>query len=325
MHDQNRIRLYILGAIAASMIFLAAQPAALAQGAPGTQSAAPAHRQAQQQSQAAPAPINDEEFRATQEQLLQLLRTSPTLTTVVAHDPSLLSDQDYVSRNNPQLAQFLQAHPDVARNPEYYLFTHIDQRGRGFRRDQALERAVWPDMVPSDRPPLDPWGFTHELIPIIIVPSFFFAVVWIVKLIVESLRWNRAFRQQGEIHSRLIDKLGTSQDLAAYMETDAGKRFLTGAPLAGGTDLGQRMPNAVARVLTPLQVGVVMVLLGIGFLLLRNAGPYTSTPMLVLGTLILMPGIGFILSAGITWVLAGRLGLMPPRPDEIDVHPQGRQ
>jgi len=54
------------------------------------------------------------------------------------------------------------------------------------------------------------------------------------------------------------------------------------------------------------------VLLGIGFLLLRHAGPDYEIPMLVLGVVILMPGIGFILSAGITWILAGRLGLMPP-------------
>jgi hypothetical protein len=36
--------------------------------------------------------------------------------------------------------------------------------------------------------------------------------------------------------------------------------------------------------------------------------------MLVFGTLALMPGIGFIISAGVTWVLAGRLGLMPENP-----------
>jgi hypothetical protein len=71
------------------------------------------------------------------------------------------------------------------------------------------------------------------------------------------------------------------------------------------------MPNAVARVLTPLQAGVVMILLGIGLLLLRHAGKDMENPMLVLGTIVLMPGIGFILSAGITWVLAARLGLMP--------------
>jgi hypothetical protein len=27
-----------------------------------------------------------------------------------------------------------------------------------------------------------------------------------------------------------------------------------------------------------------------------------------------MPGLGFIISAGVTWVLAGRLGLMPEKP-----------
>jgi hypothetical protein len=35
---------------------------------------------------------------------------------------------------------------------------------------------------------------------------------------------------------------------------------------------------------------------------------------LILGTVVLMPGVGFIISAGITWVLAGRLGLMPENP-----------
>jgi hypothetical protein len=74
------------------------------------------------------------------------------------------------------------------------------------------------------------------------------------------------------------------------------------------------MPNAVARVLTPLQIGIVLSLLGVGFFLLRHAGPDMKIPMVVLGTLVLMPGLGFIISAGITWVLAGRLGLMPSGP-----------
>ncbi len=99
------------------------------------------------------------------------------------------------------------------------------------------------------------------------------------------------------------------------METEAGKRFLEAAPIPLNSGSEQRVPNAVARVLTPVQVGVVLVLLGIGFLLLRHAGPDMDTPMLVLGTVILMPGIGFIISAAITWVLAARLGLMPPKPE----------
>jgi len=64
-------------------------------------------------------------------------------------------------------------------------------------------------------------------------------------------------------------------------------------------------------VLAPLQIGIVLVLLGVGFLLLRHSGHEMETPMLVLGTITLMPGLGFIISAGVTWVLATRLGLMP--------------
>jgi hypothetical protein len=36
--------------------------------------------------------------------------------------------------------------------------------------------------------------------------------------------------------------------------------------------------------------------------------------MLIFGTVALMPGLGFIISAGVTWVLAARLGLMPESP-----------
>jgi hypothetical protein len=73
-----------------------------------------------------------------------------------------------------------------------------------------------------------------------------------------------------------------------------------------------------------LQIGVVLVLLGAGLLSLRHAGPDMGVPMLVLGTVVLMPGIGFILSAGITWVLAGRLGLIPENPSAAN-EPRDRQ
>ena len=37
----------------------------------------------------------------TREQLMSYLRMSPTLATVMASDPSLLANQEYVARNNP--------------------------------------------------------------------------------------------------------------------------------------------------------------------------------------------------------------------------------
>jgi uncharacterized protein (DUF697 family) len=101
------------------------------------------------------------------------------------------------------------------------------------------------------------------------------------------------------------------------METEAGKRFLEAAPISAGIEPQQPVPNAVARVLTPLQIGIVLVLLGIGLLLLRHISTDTEISMLILGTVALMPGLGFIISAGVTWVLAARLGLMPESPASV--------
>jgi len=73
-------------------------------------------------------------------------------------------------------------------------------------------------------------------------------------------------------------------------------------------------------------VGVVLVLLGVGLLFLRHSGPDMSLPMLIVGTIVLMPGIGFILSAGITWILAGRLGLIPESTSAVsEANPRDRQ
>lgn len=291
--------------------------------------AAQAGPAAPRNSAAATQAPSEQDVADTQAQFLKLLRLSPILTSVVARDPSLLSDEAYVTRNNPELAQYMASHPDIAKNPDFYLFSHLDLRGG--RREQALERAVWPDIAPGDRDPRSPAAVVmHEFIPIVIVPCIFAAFIWAIYLFLQSHRWNRTFKQQSEIHSRLIDKFSTNQELAAYMETEAGRRFLEMSPLASGPHAGPHMPNVVARVLTPLQVGVVLTLLGTGFLFLRNAGPDMATPMAVLGTLILMPGIGFILSAGATWAIAQRLGLMPEKTEvhnDAGAHlgPMGRQ
>ena len=255
--------------------------------------------------------VNSKDIAGVQRQLIELLRLSPTLTTVVSHDPSLLADQEYVTRNNPQLAAFLEVHPEVARNPDFYLFTHMNPQDGS--PDEALERAVWPEVY---RMQPRRTGFDELLSdspPLLAFAAFLCAAIWGVRVFVENRRWSRIFKLQSEVHTRLIDKFSTNQELAAYMQTEAGRRFLEAAPIPLTGEVSHRVPNAVARVLTPVQIGTVLILLGVGFLMLRNIGPDYEAPMRVLGVLILMPGIGFILSAGLTWFLAARMGLMPPQ------------
>src|SRR5215469_9868396 len=87
--------------------------------APVTQSA-PAQKKAS--PAALPQETKNENIEAVRSQLLELLRFSPKLTMAISDDPTLLTDEPYVSRNNPQLIEFLHDHPEVARNPEFYLF-----------------------------------------------------------------------------------------------------------------------------------------------------------------------------------------------------------
>ena len=301
--DNRRLAYRILSALALSVLLL--PTVGVAQPRATTPAPTPATASA---SSSAPAP-NERDVAATQTELIRLLRLSPTLTTVVSHDPSLLSNTDYVAHNNPQLAAFLAAHPEVARNPEFYLFSHLKHEDG--QPDEALERAVWPDVYRSQGQPTSFERIWSDMVPLIAFAFGLTAIFVLARMFVENRRWSRIFKLQSDVHGKLIDKFTSNQELAAYMETDAGRKFLEAAPIPIGIEQGRRMPSAVARVLTPLQAGIVMVLLGIGLLMLRHAGPDMDTPMLFFGTVVLMPGIGFIISAGVSWLLAAKLGLMP--------------
>ena len=251
--------------------------------------------------------ISEQDVAETRAHLLALLRLSPTLTEVVAADPSLLANQDYVNHNNPELGKFLQDHPEVARNPDFYLFA--DLPGGGGRRSEKLIRRTWSEQFHNqddNRPSLQ---ILREIGPPIMLLISFGTLIWLIRILLENRRWGRIFKMQTEVHGRLIEKLANNEELISYMNTDAGKRFLEAAPIPIDFERDRRIPATLSRVLFPLQGGVVLTLLGIGLLSLRSSLPDVSAPLLVFGIVILMPGIGLILSAGITWWLAARLGL----------------
>jgi hypothetical protein len=141
--------------------------------------------------------------------------------------------------------------------------------------------------------------------------AFLGVLIWLIRILLENRRWSRIFTMQTNVHGKLIDRFGNNEELLSYMNTEAGKRFLEAAPSPIGFEPDRRVPAALSRVLVPLQIGVVLTLLGIGLLTLRHSLPEISSPLLVFGIIVLMPGLGFIISAGITWLLAARLGLMP--------------
>ena len=254
-----------------------------------------------------PAQASEADVASTREQLMDLLRMSPKLMAFVARDPSLLGDQDYVARNNPELAKFLEKHPEVAHNTEFYLFAEVGKEGNRTR----FAREDW------QRERYEPTAM-HELSntvgPFLIFVILLGSLLWLLRTLLENRRWGRIFKLQTEVHNKLLDKCGSSEEMMAYMRTDAGKRFLEAAPISVSFVPGSKqLGSAVARILTPLQLGVVLVLLGAGFYSLRGQVSGGDEVLVVLGMLTLMLGLGFIISAGISWVLAWHLGLLPKR------------
>jgi hypothetical protein len=260
-----------------------------------------AQPQALRPAKVSTSPASEEDIRATRDQFFQLLKMSPKLTTVVIRDPSLLSDQGYVGRNNPELAQFLESHPEIARNPDFYLFANVS----GPNRERRLEREIWPGMGAGEPSRMD----TRDIWVFLVFACILSSLIWLLRMLVENRRWSRVFRVQTETYNKLLDKFTTNEELINYVRSESGKHFLESASIPFGYDLQRRPGSPLSRVLLPLQFGVVVSLVGLGFLYLRNT--FKDEPsLLILGVLTLMLGIGFIISAGFSWLLARHSGLL---------------
>ncbi len=294
---RNFHKMTLLAAVAALLLTLGGAGRLLAQAANSRSKVAPAA------SPAATEPANPDD---TQQQLIQLLRMNPKLTSVVARDPQLLADQAYIQQNNPELEQFLQSHPEVVRSPDFYLFSNL---GPG-DREHRLQQELWPERV-GNSSSFD-WSDITPLLVLIIVVS---ALLWMVRVFLENRRWNRVFQVQSGMQAKLLERFGSSEDLLGFLRTDEGRRALELPPIPVALEHGIRSGSPVGRVLLSMQVGILLTLVGGGLLHLRlSFAPPATEPLLVFGTLALMLGIGFIASAAISYGLVRHLGLLPQNP-----------
>jgi hypothetical protein len=258
----------------------------------------------------APAPVPPQaaspfDARETREQLNSLLRQyPPSLADVLRIDPSMLSNQAYLT-TYPALAEFLAQHPEVGHNPSFFVGS---ERSRGWDEDTPRAEAVRTMR-----------GMIEGLQIMLMTGLILGVLAWLLKMLVDYRRWLRVTRVQAEVHTKLLDRFSSNEDLLAYIQTPSGRRFLESAPIP--LDAEPRAVNApLNRILWSVQAGVVLALGGLGL-------QYVSTrqieeigqPLFAMGVLGLALGLGFLLSAVISYVLSQRLGLLPvARPRPVD-------
>ena len=244
----------------------------------------------------------DADSRQTREEMKALLRRyPPELGYVLKLDPSLYGNQSYMA-NYPALANFVAQHPEVAHNPSYFL-DEVSLPNERYEPDPPGLR-MWRQIV----------GDIFGGIAFVIVTA---VLIWIIKTLVDQRRWNRLSRIQTEVHSKLLERFSSNQELLAYMETPAGKRFFESAPIA--LEAGPRpMQAPISRIFWSLQAGLVLIALGIGFdLVSLRVKAEASEAMYGLGMIGLLIGIALVVSAGVFYVLSRKFGLwQPPAPTE---------
>lgn len=230
------------------------------------------------------APASPAEIDAERGALDRFLDSHPEIENDIIESPQQITDPNYVHAH-PELQAFFDNHPLVKADP------------RSFVSPQAWRFAN----RRSDTDELFSW-----LVPFAVFICCLLALLAVMRTVLENRRWNRSFKVHEEVHTKLIEKFASGEELRGYMESDAGRRLLEWSPPAVET----RAPMAVTRILWSLQAGLILALAGVGLLAIRGYAPDAAEGLLIFGTLGLTIGTGFFLSAFFSYGIAKHLGLL---------------
>lgn len=131
---------------------------------------------------------------------------------------------------------------------------------------------------------------------IVLFASLFF-IGWVIYLTAGLIRR----RQQGAMQKHMLDRFSSAQDFAQFIQSPAGQKYVNGF-----TDVVTSPRNSI---LSSIRTGCVLTFGGLGCIAGSNSMPPYSHAGWILGCIVFMSGIGFLVSAAISYFLAKKLGL----------------
>lgn len=233
----------------------------------------------------------------TRETLRRILETYPrAVGEVLRRDPSLMSRADYLA-TYPQLAQFIASHPEIPRNVEFYFEGYGSYQSRPMDPEYEALGVLLGGMA----------GF-------LAVSAMIGVLTWVVKAIISHRRWIKSSQVQADVHTKLMDRMSTNDELLAYIQSPAGRRFLEAVPIRPEPEAPAT--NApVGPIIWSMMAGIVLATVGVGFRVAAGTiGDEVQRAFTVVGIILLALGIGFLLASMMAFLLSSRLGLFPARP-----------
>ncbi|MCA1562063.1 MAG: hypothetical protein LC804_17935 [Acidobacteria bacterium] len=251
-------------------------------------------RPAQAAAQQPPAPVREMDAPATRDQLVEVLRKHPpAVARVLKLDPSLMRNESYLA-SYPSLREFLGQHPEIPQNVPYYLEEVRVSDGNWQPQNQRI------NMIENLL------GGVAAFAAFLIVLS---TLVWLIRTVLEQRRWSRLSKIQAEVHTKLMDRFSSNDELLSYVQTPSGRRFLESGP-SPLEETPRTMGAPFSRILWSVQAGVVLLITGIGLLFLSGRSiEETRELFFICGCLAVALGAGFVVSAVASYALSHKLGL----------------
>jgi hypothetical protein len=227
---------------------------------------------------------------------MELLRKHPpAVARVLKMDPSLMRNEAYLAPY-PQLQEFLAQHPDVLQNAPYYFDrVYFDHGSEPQTPRMQLVNTVIEGLA----------AFAAFAIGI-------GTAIWLIRTAIDQRRWSRLSKIQAEVHSKLMDRFSSNDELLSYVQTPSGRRFLESGP----SPLPEGAPAVAApfsRILWSVQAGLVLLVAGVGllFVSLRTIEELSEL-FFIGGSVVTAVGVGFTVSAAASYALSRKLGLFEP-------------
>lgn len=134
-----------------------------------------------------------------------------------------------------------------------------------------------------------------EWIPIIGIVSSSVMVVLIVYFV--SRAKARRAEVQAEVQSRLIDRFGTAPELIEFLQSPAGRHFVSGVQSAPALLTRERILSGFTR-------AIVLSMLGAAFLALTF---FYDDDFAVPASILFSLGIGYLIATAVSWRLSKHL------------------
>lgn len=140
--------------------------------------------------------------------------------------------------------------------------------------------------------------FTPSSAEDVLVPIAVFAMVVLIVWIAYLARKHNT-HERAELRKHLLDKFNSGQDLTQFLATPQGQNFLRELEISG------RAGSAKQRILGTVRCGIVLLLLGAGFLALLHLEYDLIYPAVILLAL----GAGCLIAAVVSYWLSKKWGI----------------